>query len=287
VPPKRRKQPERYAKRPTNFSGDILINNGLTYIQFIGYILVWIISNGGYMKTINSTAKKERKVNLISYSFDINNEHFLAHYVYGKKPRFELFHNNSLLGSSDEKGNKFEFTVNTETELLNIKIWIEYNVYSIYIGKLNGIGVEVNGNPVQHTLADPEVYVKNGCSGFYILLLILGLKSISTYYQTFKEYTSHIVSLISCSIYVLPLFLIILLIVRYKYWTKFALITGAIISILEFIDYILALPNSFMAGSGSNAIMLLFWLGIRVCVPCIFYTAYKWKKKLNIFETKI
>jgi len=235
------------------------------------------------MRIINSIVKKDKKMNLISYSFDINNEHFLAHYIYGKKPRFEFFHNNSLIESSGQIKNKMEFIVNTEYEPLNIVIWLEYNIYSLYIGKLNGIGVEVNKNPVQHTLADPEVYIKNGYSGFYILLFILGFKSVFTYYQNFKEYESHIVSIITCSIYAVPLLLVILLIIRYKYWTKFALITGIVISVLEFIDYGLALPNSFMSGSGSNVVMFLFWIAVRICILCIFYNAYKWKRKQKIF----
>jgi len=227
------------------------------------------------MDIIKSTEKKERKMNLKTYSFDINNEHFSAHYIYGKKPRFEFFHNDSLIGSSDQINNKFEFIVNTEYDSLKIIIWIEYNIYSVYIGKLNGIGIEVNKNPVQHTLADPEVYINNGRSGFYILLFILGLKSIVTYYQNYQGYNSHIVSLISSSLYIVPFFLVIILLLIYKRLTKFALITGIVISILEFIDYGLALPNSFMSGSGSNAISLLFWIAIRVCVICIIYNAFK------------
>jgi hypothetical protein len=234
------------------------------------------------MKIIDSIVKKERKDNLISYSFEVNNERFLVHYIYGNKPKFELFHNDSLIGFSDQLKNRFEFTVNTEYETFNLIIWMEYNIYSIYIGKLNGVGVEVNGNPVQHTLADSEVYVKNGRSGFYILLLIFGLKSAFTYYQVFKESASHLISFISSFIYVIPLFIVILLTINYKRWTKFALITGAIIASLEFIDYALALPDTISSMSASTSITLLLWAVIRVSVLCMFYNAFKMKKNSGI-----
>jgi len=231
------------------------------------------------MKIIKSTEEKDKKMNLQTYSFDINNNHFSVHYIYGKKPRFEFFHNDSLIGSSDQINKKSEFTVNTEYDSLNIVIWIEYNIYSIYIGKLNGIGIEVNKNPVQHTLADPEMYIKNGRTGFYFLLFILGIKSFITYYQYYNEYTSHIISLISSSLYIVSLILIIILLLIYKHYTIFALITGITISILEFIDYAIALPDIFMSMSGSNAITILFWIAMRISVICIFFNALKWKNR--------
>jgi len=236
------------------------------------------------MKIINSTTNKDKRMNLITYSFNVNNERFTANYFYGKKPKFEFFHNDTLIGSSDQIKNKSEFIVNTEYESLTITVWLEYNVYSMYIGKLNGIGIEVNKIPVQHTLADPEVYINNGRSGFFILILILGVKSIYTYYQTFNEYTSHIVSLITSAIYVVPLLAGLILVYFYKRWTKLALIGGIIISILEFVDYGSSLPNSLRLGSGSNAAMILFWVALRACVLFIFYNSFKAKTRSNIME---
>jgi hypothetical protein len=236
------------------------------------------------MKIINSTAIKDKKMNLIVYSFNVNNERFTANYVYGKKPKFEFFHNDTLIGSSDQIKNKSEFIINTEYESLTITVWLEYNVYSMYIGKLNGIGIEVNKTPVQNTLADPEVYISNGRSGFFILLLILGVKSIYTYYQIFQEYNSHIVSTISSAIYIVPLLAGLILLYIYKRWTRPALIGGIIISILEFVDYGLGLPASLKADSGSNAAMMLFWIALRVCVLFIFYNAFMAKTKSNAME---
>jgi len=236
------------------------------------------------MKIINSTTNKDKKTNLITYSFNVNNERFTANYVYGKKPRFDFFHNDTLLGSSDQIKNKSEFTVNTDYETLTITVWQEYNVYSMYIGKLNGIGIEVNKNPVQHTLADPEVYINNGRSGFLIILIILAIKSIFTYYQIFTEYSSHILSLYISAIYFVPLLIALFFVYIYKHWTKISIIGGMIISILEFVDYGLGLPESLRTGSGSNAAMMLFWIALRVCVLFIFYNAFKAKIKSNTMK---
>ena len=229
------------------------------------------------MKIIISTTEKDKKKNLITYSFNVNNERFIANYVYGKNPKFDFYHNDTLIGSSDQIKNKSEFIINTEQEILTITIWLEYNVYSMYMGKINGIGIEVNKTPVQHTLADPEVYINNGRSGFFILLIILGAKSIYTYYQVFKEYASHIVSLITSAIYIVPLLAALLFLYFYKRWTKLALIGGIVISLLEFVDYGMALPASLKAGS--NAAMVLFYIALRVCVLFIFYNAFKAVKR--------
>ena len=224
-------------------------------------------------------SKKDKKANLISYSFSINNEHFVAHYIYGKKPKFELFHNDSLIKSSDQINNKLEISVNTESEILNILVWMEYSIYSIYIGKINGIGISVNGNPVENTLTDTEVYIKNGRSGFYVLMFFLGLKIALTYYQLFKEYTSHFVAIISCLIYFIPLIIIALFTIIYKKLTKISLIIGMVFSILEFLDYAVALPSNII--SGSNGAMLLFWIAIRISVFCIFFNTFKKTLKQN------
>jgi len=231
------------------------------------------------MKIINSTTNKDKKLNLITYSFNINNERFLAKYIYGKKPRFEFFHNDILIGASDQIKNKSEFIVNTEYESLTIIVWLEHNVYSMFIGKLNGIGIEVNKNPVQHTLADTEVYVNNGRSGFYIILLILGLKSIFSYYQIYNKYFSHLVSLIVSAIYFVPFLFALFMLIIYKKWTKFALIGGIIVALLEFVDYGLGLPDSIKPDSGSSVGMIPFYIALRVCVLFIFYNAFRYKQK--------
>lgn len=244
------------------------------------------------MKIIDSTTNKDAKMRIITYSFNINNERFTANYFYGKKPKFEFFHNDSLIGSGEQIKNKSEFIVNTENEQLTITVWLEYSVYSMYLGKLNGIGIEVNKNPVQHTLADPEVYVNNGRSGLFILLFILGLESIITivYYQSFiilgeilsNLFAPNLTWLFSNVIIVIPPLIVLFLLFIYKRWTKFALISGIIIWFLEFVTYGMGLYDSFKSGSQSNAAMILFWLILRVCIFFILYNAFKYKRKQEI-----
>ena len=77
----------------------------------------------------------------------------------------------------------------------------------------------------------------------------------------------------------MPLLAGLILLYIHKRWTKFALIGGIIISILEFVDYGLGLPESLRSGAGSNAAMMLFWIALRVCVLFIFYNAFKAKTK--------
>jgi hypothetical protein len=54
------------------------------------------------------------------------------------------------------------------------------NSISSFIGKINGVGIEADEKPVQHTLADPETHIRNGRAGLYFLVFILGFKCIWT-----------------------------------------------------------------------------------------------------------
>ena len=98
------------------------------------------------------------------------------------------------------------------------------------------------------------------------------------------QYSSHILSLYVSAIYIVPLLVGLFMLYIYKRWTKLALIIGIIISILEFVDYGLGLPESLRAGSGSNAAMMLFWVALRVCVLFIFYNAFMAKTKSNTMK---
>lgn len=237
------------------------------------------------MNIIKSTVTKEKKNKKIIYSFSFDNETFEAHYIISKKPTVELFYNGSHLGLINDLKVKHDFLINPDSNPMKLTIWIESNIYSLFIGKINGIGIKIDENPVQHTLADPEAHIKNGRSGFIVLFFVLGLKCIFTYYNIFKEYSSHIVSGISMIVYFIPLLLALIAFIKYVRWTKFALITGIIISVLEMLDYLIALPNSIMAET--NGASLLIWILIRISAICIFFTAFKWKiKNKNIMYQK-
>jgi hypothetical protein len=118
------------------------------------------------MNVIAATVKKEKTNKKIIYSFSVNNDAFEAHYFSGKKSTLEIMHNESLLGAIDKPKTKFEFVANPETSPVKITAWIDNgNSISSFIGKINGVGIEADGKPVQHTLAVPETHIKNGRVG--------------------------------------------------------------------------------------------------------------------------
>ena len=231
------------------------------------------------MNIVASKIKKEKKDKKIIYSFEYLDENFEAHYYYGKKPEAELFHNGSSLGHIDNTKDKQDFAVNLEAKSIKISAWIVFNVYYNYIGKLNGMGVCIDDLPVQHTLADPDAHVKNGRSGFIVLFFLLLFKCIFTYYSNFLDYSSHLISAIFGMIYLYPLLLALIAFVKYAKWTKFALITGMIISVLEMLDYLIAVPNSLK--SGAVGVTVIIWILIRVSAFCIFFNAFRWVLKKN------
>jgi hypothetical protein len=230
------------------------------------------------MNIIQANVKKEKADKKIIYSFGINNDVFEAHYFTGKKPALEITHNGLPLGTVDTPKTKFNFAANSETGAITITAWIESgNSFSSFLGKAAGAGIEVDGKPVQHTLADPQTHIKNGRSGLYVLLFILGFKSIWTYYSVFTQYTSHVVAGISCTIYFIPLLLALIAALKYKSWTTFAIITGIVLSILEMIDYVAAIPGSI--SSGTNGATFLFWILMRISALYLLYNAIKWRRK--------
>jgi hypothetical protein len=230
------------------------------------------------MTTIEATVKKEKADKKTIYSFKVNNDVFDVHYFTGKKPALEIMHNGSLLGTIDKQKTKFDFEVNSETNAVNITAWIDSgNSLSSIIGRINGVGIEVDGKPVQHTLADPETHIQQGRSGLYLLLFILGVKSIFTYYTALEQYASHIVAGISFTIYFVPLLLVLTAAIKYKSWTTFAIITGMVLSVLETLDYAMGIPGSINAGT--NGVTVLIWILIRISALYLFYNALKWKRR--------
>jgi len=232
------------------------------------------------MTVIASTIKKDMKTKKSTYSFLINDIAFEAHYFFGKEPTLEILHNGSSLGIVSEKTTKFDFTVNAETFPIKITAWMNIgNTFSSILNPTNnGIGIEVDGKPVQNTLADPGYHIKNGKTAYYILLIILGIKSIFTYYTTFKGYSSHLVAAIACAIYFVPFLLALAALIFYFRWTTFAVYFGFILSILEFIDYLFGLPDAIRSNA-NQMVSILIWMVIRISALWLFSNALKWKNK--------
>ena len=142
--------------------------------------------------------------------------------------------------------------------------------------KKKGVGIEINGNPVQHTLADPETHIKKGKYGLYFLLFIFGLKSIITYYGTYKENSFHILAGIYTAIYFVPLVIVLLGAIKYNIWTKFSIISGLILASLELIDFLIAQFNNTISSNH-----LVYGMLIRAYVIYLLYHALKWKQKMH------
>jgi len=233
------------------------------------------------MTAISSTIKNDMKAKRTTYSFTVNDAAFEAHYSFGKNPTLEIVHNGASLGTISEKNTKVDFTANAETFPVKVTAWMNIgNAFVTFFNSANnGIGIEVDGKPVQNTIADPEYHIKSGKGAYYILLVILGIKSIFTYFSMVKEYASHFVAAIASAVYIVPLLLALLVLIFYSRWTTFAIYFGLILSILEFIDYLSGVPSTIQSGTNFNPVSILLWVGFRVSVLLIFFNALKWKIK--------
>ncbi|GBU28341.1 hypothetical protein R84B8_01899 [Treponema sp. R8-4-B8] len=228
------------------------------------------------MNSIKAEISKEKASKKIIYSFEVNNDAFKAYYFPGKKSTLEISHNGSSLGTIDNPKAKSEYTVNSETKPVKITAWIDNKLsLASFLGKVKGIGIEVDGRPVQNTVSDPETHINIGRSGLYILLFFLIIKSAWTYYSSYKNYEYHIVSIISSSIYFIPFIYVLILTIKYKTWTTLAIISGVILTALEMIDYIIGIPAS-VTSTGSSFVV---WIIIRLSALYVLCNAFIWRRK--------
>jgi len=228
----------------------------------------------GKMEIIKSTVNKSKKnkFTITTYTFVVDNDVFVANYFSGtSSQQMEIIHNDTLLGRVNIHKAKSEYVVNQEAKSLKVTMWIDKG----HFFQKKGVGIEVNGNPIQHTMADPEIHIKNGKYGLYFLLFIFSIKSIATYYYIFKEYASHIVAGINSAIYFLLFIIVLLGTVKYKTWTKFSIITGLVLVTSELVfDYLLSLLYG-------NASVNIWAILIRIYAIYVLYNAFRWKQKLS------
>jgi hypothetical protein len=229
------------------------------------------------MDILEAAEKIDKKNKTVIYTFAVDGEMFEARYAYAKKPVLELLHNGTQFGIVDTPKEKFQFVIDTEKAPVHITAWIDNGGSAAsFFGNVKGVGIEVEGRPVQFTLADPGVHIKNGKAGLFVLLLIFAFKSIWTYYNTFSTYASHIVAAISTLVYLIPLLIVFVSICTYKTWVMFSLISGGVLSVLELIDYIFGILGSLQ--SGEAVVSSLVWILIRVSALYLLYNALKWKR---------
>jgi len=230
------------------------------------------------MNTIKAEISKDKESKSQTYSFEVNGEAFKALYLPGKEAALQIMHNEVSLGAmlwTVDKERKFEYTVNVGAKPVKITAWISNGFSFMGIGKANGIGIEVDGIPVQHTVTAPEIHIENGRSWLYVLVFILGFKSIWTYYTLFSEYASHFVAGVSSTVYIVPFIIALIVAIKYKTWTTFAIYAGLILAVLEAVDFATGIPES--ANSGSSGFVI--WLFIRMGLLYAMFNAFKWRIK--------
>jgi hypothetical protein len=210
---------------------------------------------------IGSTISKDKRNKKTTYSFAVNNDVFEANYFSTRKPKLEIISNNSVLGVIERPNAKSEYVINQETNPVKITAWIDKGNIT---GKVNGIGLEVNGEPIQHTLADPEIHIKKGRLGLCFLLLILLLKVMVGFHNNVYL------------IYLIPLIIVLTAAIKYKSWTEFSIIAGLILAILEMLEYVFTvtvLPSLLHKG------YVFFWSFVRIGIINLLFNAWKWKRK--------
>jgi len=223
------------------------------------------------MMIIESTVNKDKEKKITTYTFSVDHDVFVANYFSGTSSQMEIIHNGSLLGRINNHKIKSEYVVNQDTNPVRISAWI----FKGHFFEKKGIGIEVNGNPIQHTLADPEPHIQNGKLGLYIILFIFGLKFIATYHHTYKEYTSHIVAGMDSAIYFVMFLIVLLVAKRYQTWTKISIITGLFLAFSELMfDYMLLLFSGMI--STNNMILAIL---IRIYAIYVLFNALKWREK--------
>ena len=225
------------------------------------------------MNIIEAVEKKEKKEGKIIYSFSIENEMFEAHNTYGQKPILTLFHHGTECGKLEIPNKKVQLTINTEKTPINITAWIETGILTYLSGRtIGGAGIEINGKPVQHTLADPNTHIKSGKTGLFALLFLYIINSI------FQIVTGGIYTGI---FYLLLIIILLVAILKYKKWQTFSLIAGIILALLQFFDYIIGIFFMIQAGELNPNISMLIWIAIRVGILVNLFNAFKWKLKLK------
>ena len=121
------------------------------------------------MGLVDASVTKDIKNHKITYSFGFDNKHFTVHFYNGKNPKAELYNDKYKIGFIDQSKNGRRFIIDSDLSQINISLWMEFTDISygfVSVSKLvNGVGIDVNGNPVKNTLADREIKVKEGLNG--------------------------------------------------------------------------------------------------------------------------
>jgi len=221
------------------------------------------------MTAIKAQITKDKESKATIYSFQANGEQFAAYLVPPiTNPTLHIQHNETTLGTimwKIDKNRKFQYTVNTKTEPLTITVWLDLD------GKprsnRKSIGIEVNGEPVQHTLADPQLILEKKLESSSLILLgfIFMIIPFGPFEQPMK-------SIDLSYIYFIPFLIGIILAIKHKSYTLFAIFSNIYLLILEII-HILDL------GTFSNSFIAM-WFSIRIGI--LFALCYTFKEEREL-----
>ena len=214
------------------------------------------------MEIIESSVTKDKKNKRTVYAFSVSGLSFEAHHYKMTKSRLEIFNNGTLLGTVDLKTPRAEYIVEAEPSPVKITAWIE-------VKAKGGAGIEVDGKPVQHTIADPDVHIKNGKIALYFLLAILAIKTFSSFGS--GEPGGGILCFFM-------LLITVGAVILYKKLTKFAIITGLVLGGLEMIDFVTGIIS---IGGGGSKFVVIAWIFVRIAMLFNLINALSWKRKVE------
>jgi len=193
------------------------------------------------MELIKAVRKGNWKDKKVVYSFSVENEAFEAHYYYGHEDRaLALLHNGTPVGDIIYKPKeRVEYHVDAGGKTLTIAAWFEGGATK------GGPGIEIDGRPVQHTLAGPHTrHIKGLRIGLILLAILFGIRMALIVRKADTTDTE----LIMAMVYFFSMLFVLALADRYLLWAPFTILAGVAFSILELIGPIARLIPVLSAG---------------------------------------
>jgi hypothetical protein len=131
-----------------------------------------------------------------------------------------------------------------------------------------GIGMLVDGKPVESTLADPEIAGGQGRAGVWVFACFLAIKAA---FQPAMALSRHDAATAAGQLFLygIPALALICFGIMYKKARKAALITALVVGILESLDFIAGGAMQMVAettggNAGNSGVSLLIWGGLRI-----------------------
>jgi len=190
---------------------------------------------------IKATKKGYWREKKVVYSFSVENEIFEAHYCYGQGGRaLALLHNGTPIGDIIQKPReKSQYRVDAGGKTLTITAWFEGGVTK------GGPGIEIDGRPVQYTLAAPYTqHIKDLRIGLILLAILFGIRMGLIVRKADTTNTE----IIMATVYFFSMLSTLFLADWYLLRAPFTIIAGLAFSILELIGPIAGLIPVFLAG---------------------------------------